>query len=202
MKKALVVLFILGLNKTFSQKIDTLKVYQNDELAFERIDYMAHRPCSKPKAATRYKQLNPKDSTYYIIYNDKKQLIKEGLFTIKYPDKEDEYKGAMYNSKSYYYKNNGDLVVIHYQEDGRNVKTAFYGSKNKLKKIRYIDKISATPTKDEIYKNNTLIETRYFISFYANKYNTVKEKKPWYFYQGFLILEVGIFTYKKRSKII
>ena len=177
MRKALVVLFILGLNKTFCQKIDTLKVYQNDELAFERIDYLAHRPCSKPKAAIRYKQLNPKDSTYYFIYNDKKKLLKEGLYTIKYPDKKTEDKGALYDSKYYYYKKNGDVVAIHYQEDGRNVKTEFYGSKNKLKKIRYIDKVSATPTKDEIYKNNTLIETRYFTSFYANKYHTVKEKK-------------------------
>lgn len=70
--------------KNSESKTDTLWVSQNDTAVFRRIETMVHHPCSKPKSAVLYELINPKDGVYYLIYNDKKQLVMEGMYTAKY----------------------------------------------------------------------------------------------------------------------
>ncbi|MDR7210980.1 hypothetical protein [Flavobacterium piscis] len=159
--------------KNTQSKTDTLWVSQNDTAFFRKIETMIHRPCSKPKAAVLYELINPKDGVYYLIYNDKKQLITEGMYTAKYTYEGITYeRGNFYNSKNYNYKKNGVLETTHYQEDGRNSKTEHFDSKKQLTKIRYIDKKSATTTKIEIYKKGQLKETQMYTS--LSTYYTVK----------------------------
>ena len=177
MKNIIIAIFIFGCEIIFSQNVDTLRVSQNDTIFFIKIGYISHRPCSKAKIVTSYRLRNPKNSVYYYIYNDKKQLVKEGKYTSQYIYEDVKYDGGFYNLKYYNYRKNGSLSSIHYQKDGRNAKTEYYSRKNKLKRIRYIDKKTDTPTKTEYYKNNKLKETRVFTNFYANKYYTIKEKK-------------------------
>nr|WP_315029256.1 hypothetical protein [uncultured Chryseobacterium sp.] len=138
---------------------DTIRVSQNDSSFFKREEIIIHRPDSHPKLSVQYTLKHPKDGAYYLIYNDKKQLIKEGRYTSQYTYEGQTYKeGNFYNLKMYSYKSNGNLDTIHYQEDGRNLKTEFFDNKSRLKKIIYFNKKSADKEKVEIYKNGKLRE--------------------------------------------
>lgn len=155
---------------------DTLRVSQDDQSVFRYEKALITRPCSKPQFQDRYELIHPQIDTYYFIYNPKKELIFEGKYTAKGHDEKPLYKKVnFYNSKRYYYKKNGQLEMIHYQEDGRNSKTEYFDGKKRLVKIRYIDKKSEETSKIEIYKNNRLAETRTYTSF--SQYTTVKTDK-------------------------
>lgn len=134
MNKITLTILICITNLAFSQEVDTLVVYQNDTTLFEA-RLIPTRPCSKPRLEFAYELKNPKDSTYYLIYNEKGQLVKEGLYTAKYVIDGIEQSG-FYNSKYYYYKRNGKLSQIFYQKDGRNDRTEYYKS-GKLKETRF-----------------------------------------------------------------
>lgn len=139
--------------KTNPSEIDTLWVSQNDTSVFKQEEVIGSRPCSNPERQVIYELINPKDSAYYFIYNDLQQLVIEGEYTSEYTYEGATYKqGNFYNSKNYSYNENGDLVAIHYQEDGRYVKTELFDSKKRLTEIRYIDKKSQDTKKIEIYK--------------------------------------------------
>ena len=159
-----------------SEAVDTLRVYQNDPILFLLLTTIISRPCSKPKGTVSYKLRNPKNNVYYYIYNDKKQLVKEGKYTLHYSYEGVNYKGGFYNLKYYYYRKNGSLQTVHYQEDGRNSKTELYNKNHKLKQITYIDKKTETPTKMEYYRQKKKKKTRFFTNYYANKYYTIKAK--------------------------
>lgn len=157
------------------REIDTLRVSQNDVSVFKREEEMINRPCTNPELIVRYELIHPKDRAYYLIYNNKKQLVMEGKYSSEYTYEGITYKrGDFYNSKRYSYTKSGSLDVIHYMEDGRNLKTEYYDSKQRLTKITYLDKKSEGITKIEIYKNGQLKETRVYTSF--SKYNTVRAK--------------------------
>jgi len=173
MKNILVLILFCLFYKGFSQKTDTLHVYQADTSVFEKMDFISHRPCSRPEIVTRYKLIEPKDNVYYYIYNDKNLLVKAGKYTENYIIDEVEQTAGFYNLKKFYYKKNKKLSGINYQEDGRNIKTEFYDGKNKLKRIRYFDKKSEKIVKLELYKNNELKETRIFKNYYAKIYDTI-----------------------------
>ena len=116
---------------------------------------------------------NPHDGAYYYIYNDKGQLIQEGKYTARYVYEGNTIEnGNFYNSKSYYYKDNGNLSSTHYQVDGRNFKTELYNRKRILTEVIYFNKKSGDKEKVEIYKNGKLKETRIYKSF--DTYDTVK----------------------------
>ncbi len=134
MNKILLVILICVTNTLFSQEVDTLTVSQNDTLVFNINVSWIQRPCQKPKWNTSYKLKAPKDSTYYLIFNDTGQLVEEGLYTSKYTIDNKHYSG-FYNSKYYYYKDNGKLSRVYYQKNGRNVKTEYY-KRGKLKEMR------------------------------------------------------------------
>lgn len=154
---------------------DTLRVFQNDPSVFKRTEDIITRPCSNPEPTIRYELINPQDNAYYLIYNDKKQLVLEGVYTPQYTYEGILYKnGDFYNSKTYSYTKNGDLDTVHYMEDGRNLKTEYFDTKIQLTKIRYLDKKSGELSRIELYKNGHLKETRTYVSF--NKYTTVKAK--------------------------
>ncbi|UNY99843.1 hypothetical protein MQE36_05720 [Zhouia spongiae] len=159
--------------KSNSSEIDTLWVSQNDTTAFKREDVIITRPCSNPESAVRYDLINPVDSAYYFIYNDKQQLILEGRYSYvyTYPDAATK-TGNFYNSKNYYYRKNGNLDLIHYMKDGRNYKSEHFDRKRRLTKIRYFDLKSSDIKKIEIYKKGLLKETRIYTSF--DRYYTVK----------------------------
>ncbi len=162
--------------KTNNSQIDSLWVSQNDTTVFRQEEVVVTRPCSHPKIATQYNLIAPRDSTYYFIYNRKGNLQMEGTYTHQYT-----YKGAtakrgnFYDSKTYYYSRRGNLEAIHYQEDGRNLKTEYFDSKKRLSKIRYIDKKSESTTRVEIYNKGTLKETRLYTGF-AN-YTVIKAEE-------------------------
>lgn len=159
--------------KTGSQDKDTLWVSQNDSLVFKSEEEMQGNPGQKAKWVTRYELRHPKNDAYYFIYNDMKQLIQEGIYTAQYTTSEGEIiEGNFYNSKSYYYKNNGKLRSIHYQVDGRNFKTELFNRKRELTEIIYFNKKSGDREKVEIYKNGKLKETRIYTAF--DVYHTVE----------------------------
>lgn len=165
--------FISNIEQIFIESIsDTLWVSQNDTAVFKQVVGFVHHPCSKPKLVTYYELIQPKDSTYYFIYNSNKELILEGQYIV---ESELNKSGNFYNSKRYYYKKNGTLNSIHYQKDGRNFKTEYFDRKKRFTKIRYIDKKSEETTKIEIYKKGLLKETRIYKSF--STYCTVKAKQ-------------------------
>ncbi|MBE0392215.1 hypothetical protein [Flavobacterium sp. PL002] len=147
--------------KKHTLEIDTLWVSQNDTTVFKQEEIFIHRPCSKPQLVKQYQLLNPIEGAYYFIYNDEKQLIKAGKYTIeqRYEGQQNK-QGNFYDSKNYNYKNNGKLAFIHYQEDGRNLKTEYFDSKKRLKSIRYLNKKSGEISKIENYKKGLLQETR------------------------------------------
>lgn len=160
-------------HKSGQSDTDTLWVSQNDSTVFKKEEIPMRRPESNPELYISYKLIKPKDNAYYFIYNDKKQLIKEGKYTSQYTYEEIVYKqGDFYNSKNYGYKRNGNLETIHYQEDGRNLKTEYFDREKRLTKIRYLNKKSSDTEKIEIYKNGKLKETRIYKGF--NTYDTVK----------------------------
>ncbi|AZA77582.1 hypothetical protein EG347_08675 [Chryseobacterium sp. G0186] len=160
-------------HKSGQSDTDTLWVSQNDSTVFKKEEVLIQRPDSNPELSVRYELIKPKDNAYYFIYDDKKQLIKEGKYTSQYTYEGIIYKqGDFYNSKNYTYKKNGNLETIHYQEDGRNLKTEYFDSEKRLTKIRYLNKKSSDTEKIEIYKNGKLKETRIYKGF--NSYDTVK----------------------------
>lgn len=154
---------------------DTVRVFQNDTAIFRKEELILKHPESKPKITIHYELLNPKDGTYYFIYNDKKQLVKEGKYSAQYRYEGIMYEGGFYNSKTYFYKKNGTLETIHYQEDGRNLKTEFFNSDQQLTQIKYFNKKSSDTDKIEIYKKGKLKETRIYKGF--KNYYTVKEQE-------------------------
>jgi hypothetical protein len=120
----------------FSQEADTLVVHQNDTLSFDANISWIQRPCQDAQWQTSYKLKSPKDSTYYFIYNDQKQLIQEGLTKSLDSSNADQDVG-FYHSKNYFYKRNGRLLRIYFQQNGRNVKTEYY-KRGKLKDIKVV----------------------------------------------------------------
>lgn len=117
-----------------SEKTDTLKVYQNDTSLFYS-KLIPTRPCSKPRAEFSYELKNPKENTYYLIFNQKGQLVEEGFYTSKHII--DGTNGGFYNSKYYYYKNNGKLSRVYHEVDGKTLKVEYYKN-GKLKEIKHI----------------------------------------------------------------
>jgi len=96
--------FIFFIIKVF-QIIKTC-CYQADTSVFEKMDFISHRPCSRPEIVTRYKLIEPKDNVYYYIYNDKNLLVKAGKYTENYIIDEVEQTAGFYNLKNFYYKKN------------------------------------------------------------------------------------------------
>ena len=152
--------------KRSSAESDTLWVSQNDSTFFRKEDVLVQRPCSNPEFQIHYEMLKPINDAYYYIYNDKQQLISEGKYTQKYTyEGATKMSGNFYDEKSYYYRNNGKLKMIHYMKDGRNDKTESYDRKKRLTEITYFDKKSSNKEKVEIYDKGKLQETRIYKSF-------------------------------------
>jgi hypothetical protein len=159
--------------KRNASETDTLWVSQNDTTVFKQVEDIIHRPCSNPEFTIRYELINPKNGTYYYIHDNEGKLIMEGKYTKEYLYEGILYKqGNFYNSKNYYYKNSGRLQTIHYQEDGRNLKTEVFDNEKRLEEVIYFDKKSSDKTKTEIYDKGQLDETHIYTSF--NNYYTVK----------------------------
>lgn len=155
---------------------DTIWVSQNDTTVFKRVEEMITRPCSNPELQTFYELINPINNAYYFIYNNKKQLVTEGKYTNEYIYEDQTYKrGDFYNSKSYSYKNNGNLISIHYMEDGRNGKTELFDRKKRLTEIIFYDRKTGDRAKVEIYDKGKLEETHIYTRF--DDYYTVKANK-------------------------
>lgn len=169
--------FILkAYHKNNQYNTDTLWVSQNDSTVFKKKEAMLHRPCANPELSVQYELINPKNGAYYLIYNTKKQLIMEGIYSAQYTYEGQTYKqGNFYNAKRYSYKKNGNIATIHYQEDGRNIKTEHFDSKKRLTKIKYFDKKSSNTEKIELYKKGALKETRVYTGF--SKYYTVRANR-------------------------
>ena len=134
----LILLFLV--NISFSQSVDTLRVYQNDTLTFKstlsenRITCWHVDPFNRiPRFSIHYEIINPMDSSYYLIYNEERQLVKEGLFTSRYI--EGETYGDFYNCRFYDYDNKGRLVRIYYREDGDNDRAEHY-KRGKLRETK------------------------------------------------------------------
>lgn len=152
---------------------DTLRVSQHDTTIFKRVEHIMTRPCSKPELVQNYELIAPRDGLYYLIYNDKEQLVLEGKFSASFTYEGVTYKeGNFYDSKRYTYKKNGDLKAIYIQVDGRNKTAEFYGAKKQLTSIRYFNKKSGDTEKIELYKKGRLKETRVYSGF--NTYKTIK----------------------------
>ncbi|UKN02271.1 hypothetical protein K6119_01900 [Paracrocinitomix mangrovi] len=134
MQKIILLFLIIYSGIAYSQVVDTVEVNQRDTLVFESILSWNQRPCQKPEWNTSFEIINPKDSTYYLIYNEKGQLIEEGLYTLTYYIEGKKYSGFL-NSKYYSYKNNGKLYKVFYQIDGRYARTEYY-KRGKLKETR------------------------------------------------------------------
>lgn len=150
-------------SKRNTSETDTLWVSQNDITVFKQIEDIIHRPCSNPELIISYELINPKNGAYYYIYDNKGKLVMEGKYTKEYLYEDIIYKqGNFYNSKKYSYKNSGKLNTIHYQEDGRNLKTEVFDNEKKLKKVIYFDKKSSNKTKIEIYDNGQLDKTHIY----------------------------------------
>lgn len=152
--------------------IDTLWVSQNDTSQFKTEEGMQRHPGQKAELITRYELRHPQDGAYYFIYNPAQQLMEEGKYTAQYPYEGRVLDGNFYNTKSYYYKDNGKLSSIHYQVDGRNYKTEVYDSNRQLKEIIYFNKKSSDKEKVEIYKKGKLKETRIYTAF--DVYHTIE----------------------------
>lgn len=108
-----------------ASEVDTLRVYQNDESQFQKELNWIHRPCQKPRFEERHVLINPKDSTYYFIYDEKNNLVEEGLYTAAYMIDGQVYSGFL-NAKYYTYRSFRRLSHVRYVKDGRNVKTEAY----------------------------------------------------------------------------
>ena len=159
--------------KRNTSETDTLWISQNDTTVFKQVEHIIRRPCSNPEFTISYELINPKNEAYYYIYDNKGKLIMEGKYTKEYLyEGIINKRGNFYNSKNYSYKNSGRLNTIHYQEDGRNMKTEVFDNKKRLKEIIYFDKKSSDKTKIEIYDKGQLEETRIYTSF--DNYYTIK----------------------------
>ncbi len=137
MKKLVLIILTCTVGKNFAQVVDTVKVNQSDTLIFNTNMTWIQRPCQKPEWNISYEIKKPKDSTYYLIYNDNGQLTKEGLYISSYKIDSVEYSGFYY-SRFYYYRKNGRLSDIVYQLNGRNAKTEYY-KRGKLKETKIIN---------------------------------------------------------------
>ena len=159
--------------KIKAAETDTLWVSQNDTAVFKQSENIITRPCSNPEISIDYELTDPKDEAYYYIYDKNGKLVMEGKYTDEYTyNGVSNKQGNFYNSKSYYYKKNGKLQTIHYQEDGRNLKTEIFDNEKRLKEVIYFDKKSSDKTKIEIYNKGKLKESRIYASF--DNYYTVK----------------------------
>ena len=144
-------LFVLmSIAMGFAQKIDTLRVYQSDTLHFNKQVWtplqcgIALGFSRKIKPQIEYTLKTPKENTYYYIYNDQKQLVREGLLK--------EHNGE---SKTYTYKKNGKLYTVKYQGIKVN-KVEFYHN-GKIRKRMFFDAKTGDYLKiEELYKNNKL----------------------------------------------
>ena len=160
-------------HKTGPSDTDTLWVSENDSTVFRAEEVMMRRPDQRQEPSVQYELIHPENNAYYFIYNDKKQLVKEGKYAAEYTYEGQTYKqGGFYNLKNFEYKKNGDLKTIHYQEDGRNLKTEIFDSEKRLTKIIFFNKKSSDIEKIEIYKKGKLKETRIYTGF--NRYDTVE----------------------------
>lgn len=92
-------------NFCVAQNTDTLRVSQSDTTVFEKKIFPARLHYSpipfanlfESRFRTSYELINPQNGAYYFIYDNKKQLIKEGLYTVRkftIKDKTEEY-GAL-----------------------------------------------------------------------------------------------------------
>lgn len=154
------------------QEIDTLWVSQNDTAVFSSEELIQRYPDRNARLGLRYELRNPQDEMYYFIYNDKQQLVQEGKYTAQYIYEGIIYDRNFYNTKRYFYKKNGRLNSVHYQEDGRNFKLEQFAKDGQLTKITYFNKKTGEKEKIEIYKNKKLKETRIYTAF--KTYRTVK----------------------------
>lgn len=121
---------------------DTLRVYQNDPLVFNKVVSMNSYKCwhispfrRLPLYLIRYELIDPKDSTYYFIYNEEQQLVEEGVNTSRIIDSV-EYKD-LFDSINYRY-HKGKLHLIDYTEDGHWVKREFYNRIGKLRENKTV----------------------------------------------------------------
>ncbi|MFT5820456.1 MAG: hypothetical protein ACI8ZM_001698 [Crocinitomix sp.] len=140
MNKIILVILLSIVNTAYSQSIDTLRVYQNDTLVFNSTFSWNNYKCwhispfrRLPPFSIHYEIINPKDSTYYFIYNEQEQLVKEGMYSSKCF--EGETYGDFYKCKYYYYDDKGRLAKIHYREDGHRDKGEYY-KRGKLKETK------------------------------------------------------------------
>lgn len=134
MNKLILLILVFSVNTVLSQGVDTLVVYQNDTTVFDITGSFVQWPCSKPEFHISYDLKDPKDSTFYIIYNDEEQLVEEGIYSsrliggVEYSD--------FFDSKYYHYHKNGKLYIVYFKEDGRTVKAEFYNKRGKFKKVK------------------------------------------------------------------
>lgn len=158
--------------KTGPSDTDTLWVSQNDSLTFRSEEGVQRNPGQKAKLVTRYELRTPIDGAYYFIYNDRHQLISEGKYTASYSyEGKTINKGNFYNVKYYWYDEAGPLKAMHYQVDGRSVKTELVNKKGLITEIIYFNKKTGDKEKVEIYNKGKLKETRIYTGF--ERYYTV-----------------------------
>ena len=131
MIKSIFYFLILIPSISFSQKVDTLSVHQNDTVQFHCIGAFIQRPCSNVEFSVHYELKKPNLDTYYYIYNEKNLLAEEGIYSTLMID--NEAVPGFYNSKYYSYSKRGKLKIIFYQKDGRNIQTEYYRN-GKLRK--------------------------------------------------------------------
>lgn len=171
MKKIISLITLILPTIIYCQNIDTLDVRQNDTCVFKKINFISTRPCRNPEFTTRYDLKKPLDNTYYIIRNDKNQIIKKGTYK-KENIIGDTTSSGFYDLKYFYYKNN-KLITIYYTEEGRHSKTEFYDGRDMLESISYFNKKTTEGEKVEFYKNNKLVETKYYTHYYGDKYYSI-----------------------------
>lgn len=127
--------FMLCLNSSYSQAIDTLNVNQHDSTVFNANIEWIQRPCSKPEWSTTFELISPQKNAYYLIYNKENQLVKEGLYSTITVDSV-TYDGIL-NAKNYTYYKSGKIRSIFYQENGRNLKQEYFNKRGKLRVTKY-----------------------------------------------------------------
>ncbi len=159
--------------KNSLQDIDTIWVSQNDTTVFLSEEVLQRRMHQSPQFVTQYKLRKPLDGTYYFIHNPQGQLILEGVYSARYIyEGKTLEEGNFYNSKTYYYKKNGNLNTIHYQADGRTTKIEHFDQNRQLTWITFFKKNSGDKEKVEVYKNGKLKETRIYTAF--DVYHTIE----------------------------
>jgi antitoxin component YwqK of YwqJK toxin-antitoxin module len=130
MKNLFLVISLIFVSQSYlTQQVDTLIVYQNDTTQF-RAFYAANHYHKKGELTVHYRLKNPQDSTYYFIYNDKGQLMEQGLYTANYFIDGESYRGFL--NSTYYHYHNRRWMIVYYKEEGRTVHKEYY-KKGKLK---------------------------------------------------------------------